>query len=192
MKRNRELQSQVGSASDEPMCPLCDSRSIETTLHVDEFDYGNGDSAVTLKAEVPVRYCSKCDLEYLDEVGEQLQHAAICKHLGVLSPSEVCEVRNRYGMTRAEFAEATGLGEATLARWERGGLVQNRANDIYLRLVRTPGVMRILQTLLAARSVPAAETDVSPGKFRKLNVSKRLLQEQEAFDLPREQILLAA
>jgi hypothetical protein len=32
-------------------------------------------------------------------------------------------------MTRAAFAELTRLGDASLARWEKGLLIQNPAND---------------------------------------------------------------
>ena len=52
-------------------------------------------------------------------------------------------------MTRAAFAQATGLGEASLNRWENGVLVQNAANDRYLRLLAIPEVMSRLNDLLA-------------------------------------------
>ena len=42
-------------------------------------------------------------------------------------------------MNRAEFARLSGLGEATLARWENGSVTQSRANDRYLRLLAQPG-----------------------------------------------------
>ena len=51
-------------------------------------------------------------------------------------------------MTRAEFAQATGLGEASLSRWGNGVVVQNLANDRYLRLLAIPEVMRRLNELL--------------------------------------------
>ena len=39
-------------------------------------------------------------------------------------------------MSRADFSRLTGLGEATLNRWENGILIQNAANDRYLRLLK--------------------------------------------------------
>lgn len=181
MKPRRKLRSPSGTANDQLVCPLCDSESIETLQHSDAFQYGSTDSAVMLRVEIPVRRCTACDFEFVDQEGERLQHEAVCRHLGVLTPAEVREVRERYGMTRAGFAEATGLGPATLGRWETGALVQNRANDFYLRLVRMPSVMSILQQLSARWSESTRRADVSDRAFQGLDVNKSVLREHESF-----------
>ena len=54
-------------------------------------------------------------------------------------------------MTRAAFARVTGFGEATLSRWEHGAVIQNRANDRYLRLLNDRASMRRLDEI-AVRS----------------------------------------
>jgi DNA-binding transcriptional regulator YiaG len=53
-----------------------------------------------------------------------------------MTPREVEAVRAGLGMTRAAFADLTRLGEASLARWEKGRLIQNPANDQLLYLLR--------------------------------------------------------
>ena len=55
-----------------------------------------------------------------------------------MTPREVVAIRTRLGMTRAAFAELTRLGGASLARWEKGLLIQNAANDQLLYLLRFP------------------------------------------------------
>ena len=50
-------------------------------------------------------------------------------------------------MTQAEFAEVTGLGTATLVRWENGSMNHTRAYDRYMRLLENPEVMRQLREL---------------------------------------------
>ena len=178
MKPKRKPRSPSGTAADELICPLCDSESIETFLHSHAFKYGSGDSAVTLRVDkLPVRRCTACDLEFTDHEGERLQHDAVCRHLGVLTPTEVREIRKRYGMTTAAFAETSGLGPATLSRWETGALVQNRANDLYLRLVRIPSVMRILQHISADGPESARKADVSGRAFHGLDLNERVLRE---------------
>ena len=178
MKPKRKPRSPSGTAADELICPLCDSESIETFLHSHAFKYGSDDSAVTLRVDkLPVRRCTACDLEFTDHEGERLQHDAVCRHLGVLTPTEVREIRKRYGMTTAAFAETTGLGPATLGRWETGALVQNRANDFYLRLVRIPSVMRILQHLSARGSESTGKADASGRAFQELDLNERVLRE---------------
>lgn len=193
MNSKNEVRSSVGAASGDLDCPLCESKSIETLLHSDAFKYGSGDSAVTLRVEnLPVRRCAACDLEFIDHEGARLRHEAVCRHLGVLTPADVREVRERYGMTRAAFAEATGLGEATLGRWETGAVVQNRANDLYLRLTRLPLVMSLLEHLSVRESEPIPDVGTSTRHFQKLVVDERVLQMQSRFQLRRDAFQAAA
>ena len=192
MKPKHNLRSPSGTATDELICPLCDGESIETFLHSHAFKYGSDDTAVTLRVDnLPVRRCAACDFEFIDHEGSQLQHEAVCRHLGVLTPTEVREIRKRYGMTAAAFAETTGLGPATLGRWETGALVQNRANDFYLRLVRIPSVMRILQQLSAHGSESTREADVSGRAFQEVDLNERVLREHANFRFRPEGFKLA-
>lgn len=101
------------------------------------FPYGAGASAVELNVTLPVRVCRSCGFEFLDHEAETLQHEAVCAHLGVLTPQEIRGIRRMHGMSRAEFSRVTGLGEATLNRWENAILIQNAANDRCLRLWRS-------------------------------------------------------
>lgn len=128
-------------------CPQCGEDSVTTHWMLDSFKYGTGDSTVTLQVDLPVRRCQSCDLQFLDREGERLRHNAVCQHLGLLSPTEVLGIRKMYGMSRSAFAEITGLGEATLSRWENGAVIQNLANDRYLRLLSLPGVMASLKAM---------------------------------------------
>ena len=119
-------------------CPLCEAPGVTTILHQDSFDYRLRGGKVTLHATIPVRCCGACEFEYIDDEGAQIKHAAVCKHLGVLSPTEVRAIREGHGLNRETFARITGLEEATLEKWERGALIQNRADDNYLRLLESP------------------------------------------------------
>ena len=67
-----------------------------------------------------------------------IRHEAVCKHLGVLGPTEVRAIRERHGLTQETFARITGLKEATLDKWENGAEIQGRANENYLRLLEFP------------------------------------------------------
>jgi putative zinc finger/helix-turn-helix YgiT family protein len=77
-----------------------------------------------------------------------ISHKAICKVLGLLTPDEIRAVRDRLAMSQVEFSKLTGFGEATISRWERGRLLQNRANDRYLRLLaERPENVQFLESL---------------------------------------------
>lgn len=163
-------------------CPVCGERSVTKYWYHDTFTYGSGDTAATLEADLPVRRCGACDFEFLDHEGERLQHEAVCRHLGVLTPAEIRAIRGLAGMNRAEFAELSGLGEATLNRWENGAVVQNRANDRYLRLLAHTEVVDRLRGITAPRD-RSASGHASNGQFRSLTVSDRHRRAQETFAL---------
>ena len=172
-----------GTSEADRQCPQCGEYTVTTHWHHDTFRYGSGDSAPMLHVDLPVRRCNPCDFEFLDHEGEQLRHDAVCRHLGVLSPADISDIRKRFGMTRAAFAEVTGLGEATLNRWENGAVVQNLANDRYLRLLALPGVMDSLKDLTTPKRVPSAPHLPSASKFQAITVSDEYLLSQESFEL---------
>ena len=92
------------STSNELTCPVCGDDHVSTFVHRDAFEYGTGESAVTLHVDLPVRRCTACDLEFLDHEGERIRHEAVCRHLGVLTSTEIRAIRKKYGMTRSSFA----------------------------------------------------------------------------------------
>ncbi len=132
-----------------PTCFECDAPTItEWCWHT--FTYGFGSAAVELTVNLPVRTCGSCGFESLDHEAETLKHEAICTHLGVLSPKDIRGIRRMHGMSRAAFAQVTGLGEATLNRWENGIMIQTLANDRYLRLLASPATMQRLKSFGSA------------------------------------------
>ena len=128
-------------------CDVCGAISVQTELLRDPFIHGSGANAVELTADVWVHTCSACGDSYTDDEADIAYDEAVCRHLGVLPPAEIRAMREGYGLTRAEFAQLTGFGNATVGRWERGEVTQNRSADRYLRLLQEPGVMRQLRAL---------------------------------------------
>ena len=125
------------------LCPECETL-VNTEWQTINFEWGLKEPRARLSARLPVRICPKCGFSYLDYVGEDLKHDAVCRHLNVLTPREIKQIRTSHRMTRTEFAKLTGLGEASIGRWERGELIQSVANDRYLRLLAaTDGVLRL-------------------------------------------------
>ena len=184
-QRESNSRSRMRVVEPEPSCPVCGRGGIATTWNIHGFDYGTGESVVGLQARVPVHRCGTCEFEYLDEEAERLKHTAICEHLGVLPPNEIRRIREDYGMTRAAFARVTGLGEASLNRWENGLSIQTHANDRYLRLLARPENMSRLQEFTATRFPETRVTGVLAGKFRVVEVTDVLRREQAAFHLRR-------
>jgi DNA-binding transcriptional regulator YiaG len=137
-------------------CVACDSKDVIRIIKEISFPYGAEPKTVFLKATVPVFRCSSCAMEFLGEEAEELQHEAICAHLGVMTPKEIAHLVHSYGMDRESFAELSKIGIATLGRWERGEYIQLAANDQYLYLLSFPDN---LQRLLH-RGVPSFKSQI--------------------------------
>lgn len=129
-------------------CARCGTEAVDTIDHRHTFRYGSGESAADLTVNLPVRRCGECGFEFLDRESERIKLEAICEHLGILSPAGIRRIREGYGMTQAEFADVTGLGTATLVRWENGSMNHTRAYDRYMRLLENGRIMNELKRLV--------------------------------------------
>ncbi len=164
-------------------CPQCGDNAVTTFTHRHTFSYGSGESAVDLTIDLPVRRCGSCAVTFLDDEAERLKHDAVCHHFGVLTPAEIRRIRDSHGMTRAAFAEVTGLGEATLNRWENGTMIQTLANDRYLRLLASPATMQRLKSFASAGWSSVTASPVDGRRFRCLKDSDAVRREQDSFQL---------
>lgn len=162
-------------------CGFCGSSNVTTRLEEEQFIYGEGDGAVRLAATIPVHKCGSCDAEFTDYAAEDIRHEAVCRHLGLLTPADIQNLRVRHGLSRSEFAKLTRLGEATVARWERGSLIQNAAYDQLLRLLQYDDNLERLRRASADESA----APVPIGQFRFLTVDQARLNEQAEFRLRR-------
>lgn len=134
-------------------CVFCGEKSATLSSECQDFQYGSGAESTTLKAEVPVWTCGACELQFTDGSAEIIRHKVVCVHLGRLCPEEVRAVREQHDLTQEQFAKLTGIGVASIRRWESGNLIQNEALDRYLRLLRVKKVFNELQSSLAVSSV---------------------------------------
>lgn len=151
-------------------CPACESTDVRASKERTVFAYGEADNAVNLEAEQLVFHCADCGLEFTGVDAEVSRHEAVCRHHGLLTPREIEAIRKQYGMGRADFACVTKLGAATIARWERGALLQNAANDRYLRLLALPENWRRLEGQGGEQAVSHA---LSISSFRSRRVQAR-------------------
>ena len=158
-----------GMRDEELHCPECGHTERSVRIETESFDYGSGDEAVRLEACIPIYTCDHCGLQYTSSNAEDIRHNAVCAHLGVMTPQQIRELRELLG-SRQEFARLTKLGEATIARWERGALIQNTAYDQYLYLLSfADNVQRLSQRNTVPPSRPAAHAADLRQRFRHLD-----------------------
>ncbi|HUY34579.1 MAG TPA: type II TA system antitoxin MqsA family protein [Pirellulales bacterium] len=154
MNHEQAMLAQRDASAFHNGCSRCGEVGIETRIVEDNFQYGVGDEAVSLRVEVPLRICAKCGFEFLDDEAEDIRHVAVCRHLGVMTPTEIQRLRDRLQLTEAEFARITRLGPATVSRWERGASVQNAAYDQYLYLLSFPENVERLKSRVTPSTSP--------------------------------------
>lgn len=184
MSRDSTPETSGAGTEQRDICPECGSDDVETGEEEYSFPYGVGEEAVEITARVPIRTCADCGFRFMDQTAERVCHDAICDHLGVMKPSKVKALRDFFQLTQAEFSNITGIGEATLSRWERGVVIQNKAYDNYLYLL---GFEKNLQSVRERGESPEPmEQDVKRverPQFRELDVNDEVLQKKESFKL---------
>ncbi len=134
-------------------CPECGVGQLLAFTRTEEFDFDLGDETVKVRAEcVPVKKCDKCGTVMSGPEAAKVQHEAICRATGLLTPNEIKTIREKSGWSQQHLADLTGLGVATISRWERGRLLQNRSNNkVLLALRDCPPFREYLEGLLAGR-----------------------------------------
>jgi putative zinc finger/helix-turn-helix YgiT family protein len=157
-------------------CDQCGRATVKKTVQEQKFPYGAGPAQVILGASVPVWGCEACGDQYTDHEAEEIRHEVICRHLHRLTPAELRNLRETYGLSQDEWAAVTGFGSASVKRWETGALIQNEAADRYLRLLADPRVFAKLQAL-------QQRTAARVSRDRFAHLPKALHEQADAFTL---------
>lgn len=126
----------------EEFCPGCEEYHETKVVEREEtYTVRARKITVPVKAEV----CCNCgesigsdetDQEILDVV-----HAEYRQQADLLTPERIKEIRKRYRLSQKSFAALLGMSEATINRYERGGL-QDQALDTAIRACERSEVMR--------------------------------------------------
>lgn len=170
-------------------CPSCGSSNLSSETIKEEFQYGDKDDAVMLHASIPVHHCASCNFSFTTDEASNIKHEVVCRHLGVLTPTEVRGVRDQYGFSQIEFSALSKIGKASLVRWETGVLIQNQSNDNLLYLLSFPDNVSRLNERARLRKACSAELtpNVMPflSKFRATPDDEitRLLPVADRFEL---------
>lgn len=117
-------------------CPACGGESLTSKIEETSFVYGTGTKTANLTCSVPVHSCRSCGFEFTDDKAEDARDLAVRRYLQVMTPEQIRAIREYYGLSRRDFGSLTLIGEASLARWESGEIIQNAGYDQYLYLLK--------------------------------------------------------
>jgi putative zinc finger/helix-turn-helix YgiT family protein len=114
-----------------------------------------------VEVESQVAVCPKCGedlwLEELDQLALQKAFQEYRIRHGLLSPEEIRQIRERYGLSQRAFSLLLGWGEITVHRYEAGSL-QDSAHDAQLRMAADPRNMALLLTANGGRLTARQKT----------------------------------
>ena len=126
----------------EEFCPSCEEYRQTKVVGRDE-TYTVRDRKITLSLEVELCTCcgesigsDETDQKILDAV-----HAEYRRQADLLTPERVKEIRKRYRLSQKSFAVLLGMSEATINRYEGGGL-QAQTHDTAIRACEKSDVVR--------------------------------------------------
>jgi putative zinc finger/helix-turn-helix YgiT family protein len=135
-------------------CPECGQGQLISFTRTEEYDFDLGDDGmVKVRAEnVPVEKCDTCGEVMSGPAAAKVRHEALCRATGLLTPSEIKALREQFGWSQQHLADLTDFGVATVSRWERGRLLQNRSNNKFLQAIRDcPAFREYLEEVLTAK-----------------------------------------
>src|SRR5437763_56348 len=96
-------------------CPECGQGQLVSFTRTEEFDFTLGDETVKVRAEnVPVKKCDHCGEVMTGPAAAKVQHEAICRALGLLTPSDIKAIREQFGWSQQYLADLTDFGIATV------------------------------------------------------------------------------
>lgn len=127
------IKMQNSESTQNVTCAICGSENAKLRMTHHEFDYKCGKNSEILTADVPVVECGDCEEAYFGQGAEEIKHEAVCAFLGRLTPKAIVGLRGKLGMSQAQLAKHTGIGVASIKRWETGLVIQGAAMDKQLR-----------------------------------------------------------
>jgi len=120
------------------ICPVCGNGRLANHAGVFETRYTDRsgvERSLTISNIQRLR-CDSCGEEILDDAATRQIEDARRDAAGLLTTTEIRNLRLRLGKSQVQMSNLLGVGEKTYCRWESGSFLQSQAFDNYLRLVR--------------------------------------------------------
>lgn len=135
------------------------------------FEYGLGDSQVSLSASMPYYECNSCGLQWMAPEAERIQTDVIATYLKRVSGAEICRIRQEADMTQEAFANFAGVGIASLKRWEARHKIPSSMSSQILQ----SAMVRLREKAVQPQKTVDNEKHRMSGRFRTIiSEQKRL------------------
>ena len=119
------------------ICPVCENGKLEEKQKTLDFEYKGVNRKITDQRVFECNDCheqlqNKKDLILLDRMLTDSRRSID----GLLVSNEIKSIREHFGLTQVEFAQALQVGAKNFARYESGHATQGRMTDNLLRILR--------------------------------------------------------
>jgi len=122
------------------ICPHCEAERIVERIAANEKVNVRGEEFEVSSTHLK---CTKCENEFDDPERESdslaVAYEKYRERHNLMRPEQITRTREQFGVTQAEFAALTGLGVATLSRYENGAL-RSEAHERVLHLISAPHI----------------------------------------------------
>ena len=92
--------------------------------------------AERVPVDVPVKWDAELKEWLLTEEAHQLIDNTKARHMGLISPAELREMRTRFRLTQRQIGELLQVGEKSYTRWETGRSRPSRSINVLLCALR--------------------------------------------------------
>ena len=118
-------------------CPVCAHGEMISQTITEQFEYKDQ----TLDVEdYRIFHCPRCEESIVDPVAMKQAEKKIREFHrrvdGLLTPEEIKTIRTTLGISQMVFGQLLGGGAKGFARYESGAIIQSRAMDNLLRVIR--------------------------------------------------------
>jgi len=117
-----------------PIVKPTTTKTITFPVQIPNLD-GDG-IAETVSVDVQVYLDPETGEEVLTQESLDLVEKTQARHMGLLSPEEIKELRRRLDVTQQEISELLQIGEKTYTRWENGRSRPSRSLNVLLCALR--------------------------------------------------------
>jgi DNA-binding transcriptional regulator YiaG len=115
--------------------------------------------AERVRVEVPLRWDGELNEWLLTEDAHQIIDNTKARHMGLISPAELREMRIRFRLTQLQIGALLQVGEKSYTRWETGRARPSRSLNVLLCALRDGRLpIQYLQSLQR----PFVEWSISP------------------------------
>ncbi len=108
-----------------------ETRQVEFRVHIPNLE---GDAiAEIVPIQIPVTIDPHTGEDMMTAEGIELIETTKARHMGLMLPEEIRELRQRLGLTQREISELLQAGEKSFTRWEKGHGRPSRMVNVILR-----------------------------------------------------------